>query len=182
VTLIVAMLCTIMLLALGGALMTTTVTERQAAAAEDRGREAYHAAEGIAELAVDALARMADWAPALDGSAQSTFVDGPSAGTRTLGGVTIDLDALTADVDGWSAGDGPWRLFGHGPVEHLLPGSIASPMYAIAWVTANPDRPGGVLVLGHAYGPLGTRRMIELAVERNPLGLVRVVAWREYRQ
>lgn len=181
-TLVAAMLCTIMLLALGGALMTTAVTERQAAAAEELGREAFHAAEGLAERAIDDLAAQPDWGPALEGSVQSAFVDGPSSGTRTLGGVTLDLGMLTAEVDGWSASDAPWRPFAHGPVAQLLPGSIDSPMYGIAWVTADADRPGGVRVLAHAYGPLGTRRMIELAVERTPAGAVRLVTWREYRQ
>lgn len=181
-TLIIAMLCTIMLLALGGALMSTAVTERQAAAAEDRGREAFHAAEAVAERALDALSQMPDWTAALDGSAQSTFVDGPPSGGRVLGGVSIDLGSLTAEVDGWSTGDGPWRLFAYGPIAQMLPGEINSPMYVVAWVNVDPGRAGGMLILAHAYGPLGTRRMIELAIERTALDVVRLVAWREYRQ
>ncbi|MGE0443990.1 MAG: hypothetical protein AB7P99_02080 [Vicinamibacterales bacterium] len=181
-TLIIAMLCTIMLLALGGALMSTAATERQAAAAEDRGREAFHAAEAVAERALADLAQMPDWATALDGSAQSAFVDGPPSGGRVFGAVSLDLGVLTAEVDGWSTGDGPWRPFAYGPIAQLLPGEINSPMYAVAWVNADPDRPGAVLILAHAYGPAGTRRMIELAIERAPFDAVRLVSWREYRQ
>jgi hypothetical protein len=52
----------------------------------------------------------------------------------------------------------------------------------VAWVNADPSRAGGMLILAHAYGPLGTRRMIELAIERTAFDAVRLVAWREYRQ
>jgi hypothetical protein len=181
--LIAALLCTMMLLALGGALTMTAVTETQSAGSQDLGREALHAAEATAERAIDDLAGMADWSGALDGSVRSAFTDGPPAGTRTIDGTLLDLDALTADLNGWSGSDGVWRLFAYAPLRALLPdAAVASRMYGVAWVSAAAAQPGAVVVMAHAFGPLGVRRMVAITVARTAQQNVRVVTWQEYRQ
>jgi hypothetical protein len=181
--LIAALLCTMMLLALGGALAMTAGTETQSASSQDLGREALHAAEATAERAIDDLALMTDWSGSLDGSVRSAFTDGPPAGTRTISGTTLDLDVLTTDLNGWSGSDGVWRLFAYAPLSTLLPdAAVASRMYGVAWISADAAQPDAVVVMAHAFGPLGVRRMVAVTIARTAEQNVRVVAWQEYRQ
>lgn len=111
-----------------------------------------------------------------------------------------DMDASTQNRP-WGANNPRWALFAYGPLERLLPaGAIRSPVYVVVWIGDDPaerdDRPledgganvdgsvnegaGSVMLLVHAYGRAGSRRMVEVTVARTPSG-VRLVAWRELR-
>ena len=109
------------------------------------------------------------------------------------------LTAITAQRP-WGANNPVWRLFAHGPLSSLLPDSaIESADYVIVMVADDPSEndsdplhdgngasnPGtGVLALrGEAFGPRGTRQVIELTVSRPGVeqGGVRVLSWRLVR-
>jgi hypothetical protein len=107
------------------------------------------------------------------------------------GKVTIcgdaDMDALTEERP-WGRNNPRWQLYAYGPMGDMLPtGTINSQMYVVVWVADDPsdnddkplvdgdtpvapatENPGrGVLVLmAHAYGPGGVKRVVEVTVAR----------------
>jgi hypothetical protein len=93
-----------------------------------------------------------------------------------------EMEASTEERP-WGANNPRWKLFAHAPVDALLPnGMVSSPLYVVVWVGDDPaendddpakdgstqGNPGlGVVVLrAVAYGPRGTRRVIETTVAR----------------
>jgi hypothetical protein len=157
--LILSLLAVMLLGALGSALLMTTMVETQIAVAYRRGAEALYAADGAGEYAIQELATISDWTSVLDGTAVSTFVDGPPAGTRPLpGGGAIDLGTVTnvvrcgkttacsaADMNAstsdrpWGADNPHWQLFGYGRFDLLPAGSpIGSSTYVVVWAGDDP--------------------------------------------
>jgi len=215
--LVVALLSTVLLTALGLSLTLTTSTELRIAATYRESAEVLYAADAALAQAIGDLSAAPDWSLVLAGLSQSSFVDGP-AGARTMpDGSVIDLSALTAIVNcaktsctdddlnavgedrPWGANNPRWQLYAHGPMPQV--GSpIGSPrIYIVVWVADDPlendgmplvdggpapaaENPGrGVLsLLAHAYGPTGTRRIIEAQVARTAIGSG-VRMWRELR-
>ena len=114
-----------------------------------------------------------------------------------------DADMNTiADDRPWGTNNPRWQLYAYGPLKDLLPdGLIDSPFYVVVWVADDPSendgRPledgdlasnpgrGVMAMLGHAYGPSGTRRVVESTVARvrpdEPARGVRILSWREIR-
>ena len=110
-----------------------------------------------------------------------------------------DLQTVTATRP-WGANNPIWRVYASGRLADVSSsGSIDSNVYVVVWVaddpletdgqpmidgdTTNGPNPGAGLlqVLVHAYGPLGTRRVIEATLRRDDLR-TRVLSWREVRQ
>lgn len=107
-----------------------------------------------------------------------------NCGKITTCGAT-DMDAYT-DERPWGLNNPRWQLFAYGPMRDMLPtATINSDTYVIVWVADdpsecdnNPVRDGeacasgtnggrGVLaMMAHAYGPGGSRRVIEVTVAR----------------
>lgn len=157
--LILSLLVAMLLTALGSALVMATMVERGIAAAYQRGAEAFYAADGAAELAIEELGAIADWSRALDGSVRSSFLDGAPMGTRMLpaGGV-IDLSVLTnslrcgrttactpAQMNAstaerpWGANNPRWELFAYGRLDALpLNPQVRSPAYVVVWIGDDP--------------------------------------------
>jgi hypothetical protein len=95
-----------------------------------------------------------------------------------------DADIVTvAEGRPWGSHNPRWRLYAYGPLSALLPGDPSPPrLYLAAWVADDPsdsdedplrdgdaaENPGrGILmVTGRAYGPGGSRRTVQLVVER----------------
>ena len=213
IAMIMAMAATLLMSALGIALVVTTSSETIIASNFREGLEATYAAGAALERSMGDLFTMADWGGVLTGAAQSPFVDGPPSGLRTLaGGATIDLgdlvdlancgkaarcddaemDAVTSERP-WGANNPRWRLYAYGNLGDMLPGRrIDSHDYVVVMVADDPsetdgkplqdgiDTPGaGVLALrAEAFGPRGTRRMIEATIVRTSTG-VRLLSWRE---
>lgn len=181
VILVLSLVFTSMMLALGGGLVLATMAERQAAGAFDRGREAFYAADGALERAISDLSDIDDWSHALDGSVRSTFVDGAAGGGRMLAdGIIINLTQLTPPAS---------ELFAYGRAGAWLPGGTDSTFYVVCWIADDAadadgdprrDSNGTVTLTAHAYGLRGTRRMVEATVTHHARG-VRLVAWREIR-
>ena len=157
---IVALMAMLLMSALGAALVLTTSSEAIIAANFRNAQEGVYAADAALEIAMDDLASMPEWNPALDGSAQAAFVDGPPSGVRTLAdGSSLDLGqtvnmvncrkvtpcsasnltAITA-LRPWGANNPVWQLFVYGPLSSLLPGqAIDSAYYVIVMVADDPS-------------------------------------------
>jgi Tfp pilus assembly protein PilX len=83
IALIIALLCMLLLAALGMALTLTTVTERRIATNYRDGVETVYAADAGVERVIQDLLTVPDWNRILDGTTTSSFVDG-APGMRTL--------------------------------------------------------------------------------------------------
>ena len=149
----------------------------------------------VTSLFVDAQASFGPWPdPSARNSAEATALVRCGKTSCTV----ADLAASTPERP-WGANNPRWQLFAWGPVANMSPsGAANSRIYVAAWVAddpsendgnplvdgdssagANPGR-GMVVVLAHAYGPAGVRRVIEATVARAGGG-VRVLSWRELR-
>ena len=187
VALIVALLSMMLLTALGAALIMVTGTETRIADNHRNSQEALYAADADAERVVQDLLMVPRWNDILAGTAQSAFVDGGMTDAKTLpsgGRVTLccgtntatgQLQAETAAANYWGANNPRWQLFAWGPLSSVLPGTILSPVYVAVWVADDPaevdDNPladdNGTLTLhAEAYGPAGTRKVVEVTVAR----------------
>jgi type IV pilus assembly PilX-like protein len=154
VAIILALMTTLLLSALTGALILLSSSEALIAANFRNGREALYAADAAIERALVDLSMDSDWNDVLAGAVRSDFVDGPPSGTRALADSTrldlgeaanrlncrkttpclaSDLAASTA-VRPWGANNPVWQLFAYGPLSNLLPdGAVRSAFYVIVF-------------------------------------------------
>lgn len=99
VALLIALVAMSVLSALGVALLLTASVDRMAGTNYEDALTLANCAESALELAVRDLNRIPDWNAVLDGTVQSTLIDGPPGGIRSpLPGLSIDLAALTNDL------------------------------------------------------------------------------------
>jgi hypothetical protein len=153
-------MATTLLMALGMALMVTTMTEGRIAGNYRDGAETLYAADAAIERVIQDILTVPDWNTVLSGAVTSAFIDGPASGARTLAdGTTIDLteatnlvrcgkvtscsdaelNAITADRP-WGPNNPRWQLYAYGPMEDMLPtGTINSPVYVVVWVADDPS-------------------------------------------
>jgi hypothetical protein len=155
IALLAAVMTTMVLAAVGGALILATTIETSTAANFVRRSEAAYAADAIAERALVELAAVPDWNQLLAGTSRSPAADGAPTGTRTLAdGTVVNLDEIVnvancgrpagctaAQVDAvtterpWGANNPRWQLFAYSPLTALLPpGSAPSPFYVVLLV------------------------------------------------
>src|SRR5215217_5127278 len=95
VALIVALMAMMLMMALGTALILTTMTEGKIANNYRAGTEALYAADAGVERVMQDILTVPDWNKILDGSLTSAFIDGPPSGQRTIAGGAIDLTEAT---------------------------------------------------------------------------------------
>jgi len=157
--LVVALMATMLLSALGLALILTTTTETKITGNYTYMQEALYAADGAIERTVQDVLTVPDWNNMLSGAQRSAFVDGSASGTRTLpNGSVIDLGEATNMINcgkltscstndmNTSTEDRPWgennpryQLFAHGPSNQFIEtGTLNSPFYVIVWVADDP--------------------------------------------
>jgi hypothetical protein len=179
---IIALIATILLTSLGVGLVLLTNTEGAIASNYRSGSETLYAADAAVERVVGDLLLVPRWNDILTGVAKSGFVD--STLNPTLpSNQTLDLTALTADVQAqsdatapWGANNPVWRLYAYGPMSDLVgAGTIQSTSYIVVWASDDPsetdDNPGadvnGVITLyAQAIGPTGSVRSVEVTVAR----------------
>jgi hypothetical protein len=185
--LVIALMSMMLLTALGAAVIMVSNTESRIADNYRNSQEALYAADAAAERVVQDLLMIPRWNDILNGTAKSAFVDGTIGGQKTLPGggrVTLCCDANTATgqlqaetttANLWGPDNPSWRLFAWGPVSQLLPGVVRSPMYVAVWIADDPaeddgnpaaDVNGTLTVHAEAYGPSGTRKVVEVTVAR----------------
>ena len=158
---IVVVLGTVLLSALGASLVMVTSSEAMAANNFRRAQESLYAADAALERALDDVRSASSWDLLIDGSLQSSFIDGLPSGTRTLtDGSTIDLgrwlnllncrkptpcsaaDLSTVSAERpWGSNNPVWRLFAYGPLRALLGSdAVDSSYYGLVVVADNPAR------------------------------------------
>jgi hypothetical protein len=182
--LVIALMAVLLLTALGAAVVMVTNTETNISANYKNSQEALYAADAAVERVVQDLLMVPRWNDILAGTSQSAFVDGSFTTSKTLpGGGVIKLDTATqqlqADSDAsaaWGANNPQWRLFAWGPIKEMLPGDVIdSPMYVAVWIADDPaeadgnpaqDTNGTLTLHAEAFGPMGTRKVIEVTVAR----------------
>lgn len=207
--LLMALILTLLVAAIGAAVAVTSRTEMAIAGNFQESRELLYAAEGTVALVIRELDTIADWSVVLTGATTSSFTDGAAIGVRTLpGGTTVTLccgaGTLTADVQArahagrsWGVATPQWQIFAWGRVQDWLPaGRIVSGSYVVAWVADDPGDADGnpaadsnnrIEVHAQALGVGGGRRVVQATIERPagapsppPPGL-RIVSWRDLR-
>jgi PilX N-terminal len=194
VALIIALLSMMLLTALGATVIMVSNTETRIAGNYQHSQEALYAADAAAERVVQDLLMIPRWNDILAGSATSAFVDGTVTGVKTLpnGGqvalccgtspmtATGQLQQETDTANLWGANNPRWVLFAWGPLGDILPNTIQSSMYVAVWIADDPadavngvidgnplaDVNGTLTVHAEAYGPSGTRKVVEVTVAR----------------
>ena len=182
VALMLALMTTMLLTALGSALVMLTVTETHITRNYRNAQASLYGADAGIERAIQDLATVSQWNLVLSGSVRSGFVEGslnpvlPDGTRLSLAAVTRKLQNDTDALGVWGANNPRWRLYAYGPLANLLPsGAISSMVYIAVWVGDDPSESdgapsvdsNGVLTLrAEAYGPSNTRRVVEVTVQR----------------
>jgi hypothetical protein len=154
VALILVLVFMSFLAALGLGLTLIVFIDHLAAGNMRHSVDMLHAADAGLELAARELVHLPNWSVALNGSAQSSFVDGVPGGARQVpGGGTIDLSVLTnrlncgrdsgctaAQMDAttrerpWGVNNARWRLFAYGPFGAMAEFDRPASCYVAIWV------------------------------------------------
>jgi hypothetical protein len=194
--LLMALIVTLFVSAVGGALMVLAATDRRIATAEESRDVARGLAEVLLERVFQDLLQAPDWSAVLSSGAGATFRDTglPPAAVRAqvgdLAALTLNVQREADDFNRWGP-DGPrWRLYAFGPADRLVARAASfraeSSFYVIAWVADDPGEGDGnpdadcnetIQVRADAFGPFGTRQAM-LATVRRKSGMLQVVSWR----
>lgn len=197
VAIVVAVMAMLLMLALGMALVLVTSSESMIAGNFRSGDEGLHAADAGLERAMADLATVPDWNAPLNGSVQSTFIDGAPGGSRTLpdGGTLVlaevvnmascekaaacsaaDLTAVTVERP-WGANNPVWQLYAYGPLKNLLPSAtIRSPYYVVVMVGDDPsENDGNPLVDGASPSNPGAGVLALRAEAFGPRGVHKII-------
>lgn len=196
--LVMVLLISVLGVALGVIMLRVADVEVLGAAAQRDGAETLHAADALLEFAIDELARLPDWTPALSGIVRSSFLDSTSRPVSGVAGaldVTVMTSALQAETNArWALGPNAprWRVFASGSLEQLAgsAGPTVGP-YLVAWIADDEaetdgipwvDANASIRVRTEARGRRGSRRLIEAVIARGAVaGVVRLVSWKEAR-
>jgi hypothetical protein len=183
--LVMALMASMLLTALGMALVLVSNTETMITGNYRNSSEALYAADAVVERSVQDLLLVPDWNRVWSENLKSGFIDAsqcggtvyiPGFGSLNLTSATSALQAETDAANLWGANDPVWVPYACGWVRNLLPtGTIDSPMYAVVWTGDDPsetdgnprvDLNGVITLHAEAYGPGGTRKVIEVTVAR----------------
>ena len=156
--LVLVLLCAMLFLALGGALVTVVSSEATISATFRESAVALNAADAAIVRVLPDLAAAPDLNAILAGAATSSFVDGPPQAPRRLpDGTSLDfpattnvercgqtacndaqMDAVTLDRP-WGANNARWQTYGSGWLRDLTPQAAdAPPAYVVVWVGDDP--------------------------------------------
>jgi len=177
---IVALLLTTVLLALGMGLVALTNVETAVAANFRRAGDALQAADAGIEIAAARLSA-ADWGVVLS-AVEPLACGGPDGSPVAPTGFYR--------TDRWGANGPVWRLYVCGPLQDQMPGEAVDPVTVLAiWLADDPseadddpilDTNQRLTVRAEAFGPGGTHAAIEATVARAGPG-VRILSWRVLR-
>jgi hypothetical protein len=175
VALILAVLATSFLSALGLGVALMVILDRLATGNLRGATAMLYAADGAIEFAARDLVAVEDWNQVLSGVVQSTFVDGEAGGVRGIpGGGVVDLTAVTNGLNcgkasactpgqmnestrerPWGTNNARWRLFAHGPWAALGPFARPVPCYVAVWVADDGREEDGDPLSDAAEGARG---------------------------
>jgi len=162
VALILAMLATSFLSAVGLGLAVMVFMDRLATGNMRGSVALLHAADAGIELAAHDLART-DWNAALAGLARAGFSDGSTTGVRAIpGGGAVNLSAETNEINcssastctaaqmtantaarPWGVNNPLWRLYAFGPMEQLTQFAQPAACYLAVWVADDSSEEDG---------------------------------------
>jgi hypothetical protein len=164
ISMIIALMAMSLMIALGTALMMTTMTETRITTNFRNNSESLYAADAALERGLDDLLTVPDWNNLLNGTVKSALVDGAPTGDRTLSDGTIlkldeilnmancqkvtscsggDLQEVTLERP-WGLNNPQWQLFAYGKLNDVLPnGGINSPYYVTVMVGDDPSENDG---------------------------------------
>ena len=154
IALIMVVLATTFLSALGIGLMMAVFMDRLATGNLNGSIALLYATDAAIELSARELARAADWDRILSGSERSGLTDGAPSGIRALaGGGTVDLTAATnwlncgkattctaAQMNAssrerpWGLNNPRWQLFAYGPIEQFIDAARPALCYLAVWI------------------------------------------------
>ena len=186
VALLVALMATLLLTALGSALVLLTTTETAISANYRLGQETLYAADAGIERAAQDLVSVPQWNDVLTGQVRSTFADAttnptlPDGSPVDLVTETETLQRATDTANRWGPNNPTWRLYAYGAVDDLLPGLVIdSGNYVAIWASDDAsetdgdplsDANGLLTLRAEAFGPFNTRRVVEATVARSSGG------------
>jgi hypothetical protein len=191
IALIVALMSMMLLTALGLGLVMTTLSETMITSNYRDGGEAMYAADAGIERVMQDLLTIPDWNRILQGSVQSSFVDGSPSGTRRLpDGTSLDLTGKTnmlncgvtatctsTQMAAWhpdrpyGANNSRWRLFAYAPLAEIIEtGTILSPMYVAVWIADDQGERDGNPEVDSATGSPGAGVLLLRAEAYGPQG------------
>ena len=156
--LVLVLLCAMLFLALGGALVTVVSSEATISATFRESAVALSAADAAIARVLPDLAAASDLNAILTGAVASSFVDGPLQAPRRLpDGTSLDLAATTnvercgqsactdAQMDAvtierpWGANNARWQTYGSGWLRDLTPQAADVPhAYVVVWIGDDP--------------------------------------------
>jgi len=162
--LIIALMATMLLTALGMTLVLMSNTETMISGNYRNSQEALYAADAATERVVQDLLLIPRWNDILAGDTSSSptcsgispfypksattsgFIDSSTTVTIPDSNQTIDLLKATCNLQNgtngsaiWGANNPTWRLFAWGPMRDLLPNNVIdSKMYLAVWVADDP--------------------------------------------
>jgi hypothetical protein len=154
IALIMVMLATTFLSALGMGLMLAVFMDRLATGNMSGSVAMLHAADAAIEIAARDLALAVDWNLVLSGAERSSVTDGPVTGVRGVpGGGSVDLTAATNMLNcgkattctvsqmnansrerPWGVNNARWKLFAYGPMERFAQLERPAPCYLLVWI------------------------------------------------
>ena len=175
IALLVVILVTTFLSALGFGLMLAVFMDRLATGNMAGSVAMLYAADGGVEFAARELAQARDFDAVLTGGERSTFTDGAPSGIRSLpGGGTVDLTASTnmlncgritactaAQMNAnsserpWGANNPRWQLFAYGPIEHFTEIVRPAACYLAVWIGDDVREQDGNASVDAAVGETG---------------------------
>ena len=155
---VLVLLCAMLFLALGGALVTVVSSEATISATFRESAIALSAADAAIVRVLPDLAAAPDLNAILTGSVTSSFIDGPPPAPRRLpDGSGLDLAATTnvercgqvactdAQMDAvtierpWGANNARWQAYASGWLRDLTPQAADVPhAYVVVWVGDDP--------------------------------------------
>ena len=184
IALLFTLMATLLLSAVGWALVMLTTSETAIASNYRNALEALYAADVGVEYVVQELGSIPQWSDILTGTARSSFADAAQRPTL-LDGSLLDLTQETAslqsrtDAVDWGGSNGLiWRLYAYGPMSEFLSTlePIWDPMFIAVWVAddlsetdGNPliDSNETLTLHARAYGPSNNRKIVEVIVARH---------------
>jgi hypothetical protein len=168
--LLIGLVATTMLSALGLGLAILSTTESVIAGNYRLGSETAYAADAAIERVMSDILRVRDWNLILGGQVQSSFIAGGM--TPILpSGPQVDLLEMTAELQAASdaslrrgANNPRWRLFAYGPLRAMAAPPLPSHSYVIVWIA---DDPNEVLIArARALGIAKAARAVEVTLTR----------------
>lgn len=179
---IVALIATVLLSALGLGLIMMTSTEGAIASNYRAGNQTLYAADAAIERVMSDILLTPSWNDILSGQVKSGFLDDtltpilPSAEQVSLTALTSDVQAASDATAPWGPNNPQWRLFAYGRLSDMAAfNMLNSSEYVVVWVADDPsetdgnpsaDSNGVITVLAQALGPQGTYRTVEVTVAK----------------